>query len=136
MPSIWYPASAGVSRNLTKGAFGITIDGNGSAITTGQMGYISIPYDATITKWRLVADQSGDIEIDLYKDTYGNFPPLVGDSIVGTDKPTLAASDKAESTALTGWTTSVSAGDVIGFTVDSAATVQRVTLVIEVLKSQ
>lgn len=140
MPSIWYPAggsgSGTVSANIATGSFGITIDGGGSTIATGEMGYISIPIPGTITKWRLVADQSGSCVIDLWKDTYGNFPPTVGDTITGSDKPTLSSSQKAESTALTGWTTSIQAGDVVGFNVVSATNVTRVNLFIEYTKTQ
>ena len=136
MPSIWYPANSATSSNVAKGAIGITIDGGGSTITTGEMGYISIPYDGTITKWRLVADQSGDIVVDVWKDTYGNFPPTISDSIAGSDLPTLSGAQKAESTSLTGWVTNIQAGDVIGFTINSVSTVTRVHLILEVAKTQ
>jgi hypothetical protein len=136
MPSIWYPASAATPANVARGAIGITIDGGGATIITGEMGFISIPYDCTITKWRLVADQVGSIVIDVWRDTYGNFPPTNADSIAGTDLPTLSSAQKAESIALTGWTTSLSRGDVIGFNVDSSTDVQRVHLILEVNKSQ
>ncbi len=135
MPSVWYPPTTGVSTNVSKGAFRITIDGGGSAISNGEKGYISIPYNGTISKWRLMADQTGSITIDLWKDTYGNFPPTSGDSITGTDTPTLSSEQSAESTALTGWTTSVQAGDVVAFNVSGAATLTRVTLIIELNKS-
>lgn len=119
-----------VSGGAGTGSFGITIDGGGSAITTGQKGYVTIPYDMTITGWDILADQSGSIVIDVWKDTYANFPPIVGDSIAGTEKPTLSSAQKNQDTSLSTWTTSVSQGDIIGFNVDSAATVTRVTLVI------
>ncbi len=112
------------------GSFGLTIDGGGSAITTGLKGYVSVPYDMTITGWDIFADQSGSIVVDVWKDTYANFPPIAGDSIAGTEKPTLSAAQKNQDASLSTWTTSVTAGDVIAFNVDSAATVTRVTVVI------
>ena len=111
--------------------FGITIDGGGSAITTGVKGYVRVPYAMTITEWELVADQSGSIVIDVWKDTYANYPPTVADTIAGTEKPTLSTATKNNDTSLSTWTTSVSAGDYIGFKVDSATTVTRVHLSIK-----
>lgn len=121
----------GLATNIKRKAFGITIDGGGSTITTGVKGYVTVPYAGTITQWTLLADQSGSIVIDVWKDTYANYPPTVADTIAGSEKPTLSAATKNQDTSLTTWTTAVTAGDVIGFNVDSATTVTRVTLVIE-----
>jgi hypothetical protein len=109
---------------------GITciFDGGGSAITAGKTVYVRIPYACTITGWQLGADVSGSIVIDVWKDTYANFPPVVGDSIAGTEKPTLSSAQKNEDLTLSTWTTSVTAGDWIAFNVDSAATVTFVSL--------
>lgn len=107
---------------------GITIDGGGSAITTGVKGYKSFPVAGTITGVRMLADQSGSAVVDIWKDTYANFPPTNADSITASAKPTISAAQKSEDTTLTGWTTSVSAGDVFAFNVDSATTITRLTL--------
>lgn len=121
--------------NTKLGVAGITIDGAGSAITTGIKGYIRIPYAGTITKATVLADQSGSIVIDVWKDTYANYPPTVADTIVASAKPTLSSAIKSEDSTLTGWTTSVTAGDVLGFKVDSASTLTRVTLELHITKS-
>lgn len=110
----------------------LTIDGGGSAIATGLKGFIRIPFACTITGWSVLADQSGSIVIDVWKDTYANFPPDVADTIAGSEKPTLSAAVKNEDTSLTTWTTSVAAGDVIAFNVDSASTVTRINLALNV----
>lgn len=111
------------------------IDGGGSAITTGQKGHLEIPFACTINGWTLLADQSGSIVIDVWKDTYANYPPTVADTIAGTEKPTLSAVIKNQDLALTTWTTAVAAGDILAFNVDSVATVTRVTLSIKVTKT-
>lgn len=113
----------------------MTIDGGGSAITTGVKGYLEIPFDMTITGWTLMGDQSGSIVIDVWKDTYANFPPLDADSIAGSELPTLSTAQKNQDLALSTWTTSVTAGDILGFNVDSATTVTRVTLTIRGTKT-
>jgi hypothetical protein len=111
-------------------AFGIGIDGGGLEITTGIKNDLVIPYDMTITGWYLTADQTGSIVIDIWKDTYANFPPTVAGTITGTEKPTITASNKAQDLTLTSWTTTISAGDVLRFNVDSVTGIQRVTLVL------
>lgn len=108
------------------------IDGGGSAITTGIKGDLEIPFACTITGWTMLADQSGSIVVDIWKDTYANYPPVVGDSITASDKPTISAATKGQDLAPTGWTTAVAAGDTLRFNVDSASTVTRVTLSIRV----
>ena len=114
------------------GALGLLIDGAGAAITTGVKGFLSVPFAGTITGWTLLSTDgsatAGSIVIDVWKDTYANYPPVVGDSITASAKPTLSSVNKNASTTLTGWTTSIAAGDVLGFKVDSAATVTRVVL--------
>lgn len=117
---------------LNKYKVGVTIDGGGSAISTGVKGYTSIPKSGTITKVRLLADVNGNAVMDIWKDTFANYPPTVADTITAAAKPTLAAANKYEDTTLTGWTTAVTAGDVLGFNVDSAATITRLTLELEI----
>ena len=127
-------ASPSSPAGAAQGSFGITIDGGGSAITTGVKGYVEIPYDGTITGWTILGDVSGSCVIDVWKDTYANFPPTVADTIAGSEKPTLSSAIKNEDLTLTTWTTSVTTGDIIGFNVDSASTVTRVTLSIKITK--
>jgi len=104
------------------------VDGGGSTITTGEKGHLDIPFDCTITGWILLADQSGSIVIDVWKDTYANFPPTVADSIAGSEEPALSAAQKNEDLALGTWTTSVTADDILAFNVESCTNVTRVTL--------
>jgi hypothetical protein len=124
-----------LSTNALTEMHGITIDGGGSAITTGVKGYLYFPYSCTITSWAILADQVGSIVIDVWKDSYANFPPLVADSIAGSEKPTLSSAQKNVDVALSTWTTSIIAGEILAFNVDSATTVTRVTLTLSVTKT-
>lgn len=50
------------------------INGGGVQIATGvQRLDLVVPYACTITGWTLLADQSGSIVVDIWKDTYANF---------------------------------------------------------------
>jgi hypothetical protein len=117
--------------NIASKSFGIVIDGGGNPLTTGIVGDVVIPFNCTITSWTIIADQTGSIVIDVWKDTYANYPPTVADTIAGSEKPTLSSASKNQDLALTTWTTAVTAGDIIRFNIDSASTVTRVTLSIQ-----
>lgn len=107
------------------GTLAFTIDGGGSAITTGIKGDLRVPFKCTINSVTTLADQSGSIVIDIWKDTYANYPPTVADTITASAKPTISSATKAEDTTLTGWTTSVAAEDILRFNVDSCTTITR-----------
>jgi hypothetical protein len=115
------------------GTIGITIDGGGSAITTGSKGFIYIPYACTISSATLLADQSGSIVIDVKKVAYGSFPTTA--SICASALPTLSTAQNSQDSTLTGWTKTISAGDVIEFEVSGTPTsVTRVSLILAVAK--
>lgn len=88
-------------------------DGGGAPIAVGQQVRIEIPFRCTISGVRMFADQAGTIAVDLRKDSYANYPPTAGDSIVASAPPTITADDQSVDTTLTGWTTSISQGDVL-----------------------
>jgi len=80
------------------------------------------PFSMTITGWTMLLDVSGSAAIDVWKDTYANHPPVVGDSIV-TPSVTTAAKNQA-----TGLSIAVTAGDCLIFHVDSVTTATLATL--------
>ena len=120
---------------INSAGFTFIIDGGGVAITTGQKGHVEIAFPTTITGWTVVADQAGDIVVDIWKDTYANFPPTVADTITGTEKPTLVAVQMNQDLALTTWTTGLAVGDILAFNVDSVATVTRVAICLRGIRS-
>lgn len=126
----WENGTAGGGVN--EDSFGVTVDGAGVALTTGSKGYKSIPWDCTITGWVVTAKEVGSIVFDVKKSTYAGFPTT--SSIAGSEKPTLSSSQKNQDLSLSTWTTSLTAGDVVEFVVDSASTVTRATLTILVSK--
>lgn len=108
-----------------KDTFGITVDGAGIALTTGTKGFRYIEQDCTITGWSVVSDVSGSIIFDVKRS---------GASLAGTEKPTLSATSSASDLSLSTWTTSLVAGDIIEFIIDSASTVTRATLTVLITK--
>ncbi len=116
-------------------SIGITIDGGGLPLTTGVKGALTVPYACTINSWTVLADQSGSIVLDIWKVALASYPPTVTNTITASAKPTLSSADHNSSSTLTGWTTSISAGDTIKFNVDSISTITRITLSLKVTKS-
>jgi hypothetical protein len=117
----------------------VIIDGAGSAIAANTKLYVPCPYTGTITGARLLsidaAVTSGSIVIDVWKDTYANYPPTVADTITASAKPTLSSATKSDDTTLTGWSTSVTAGDVFGFNVDSCTAITKALLQLTIVLS-
>ncbi len=114
----------------------VVIDGGGSVITTGVKFDLGVPYNADIKSWDILADQTGCIVVDIWQDTYANFPPTGADSITTGEKPTLSAASKNQDTSLNsgfGW--AVTQGRILRFNVDSAATVTRVSLCLHVTRT-
>lgn len=112
------------------------IDTGGSVvIPTGIKGDLTVPFACTITEWTLLADQSGSIVVDIWKDTYANYPPTVADTITGSALPTITSAVKGQSSTLTGWTATIAAGDTLRFNVNSATTITRVTLSLKVYRT-
>lgn len=105
--------------------------GNGEdEITTAVpvKGYVEVPVNSEVVAWTLVANETGSIVIDVWNDTYANFPPTNADSITGSQKPTLSSAQKNQNLNLTDWTPGLLKGNWLAFEVESATTVKQVTL--------
>ena len=137
---------AGSGGGTQSGSFGIVIDGGGSAITTtGVSGFVSIPYSGTIVSWTIIAEAIGgspSCVVDVQKTTYSGLGVGSPAFIAGTEKPTITSGNyvsdflsKNEDNTLSTWTTSVSAGDIIIFNLDSVSNTKRITLSIKINKS-
>ena len=117
------------------GTISATFDGGGSALAADTIVYVEVPYDCTIEEVTMLADVSGSVVIDVWVDSYANFPPTDADSITASAVPTISSSTKSQDSTLTGWTTSVSAGDVVAFNIDSATTITWCQITLKTLKT-
>lgn len=112
-----------------KGGWHIGISGGGSAITAGEIGqkYFA-PRSCTIDSYTIACDQSGTINVAVYKDTYANYPPTSADIITASASINVTASIKNTDSTLTGWSKSVVEGDWLIFDVINSATVEECTI--------
>jgi hypothetical protein len=124
--------SVGVNNNISDLEF--IIDGGGAAITAAVWkGYLRIPFSASIFQWYMLGDQVGSIVVDVGRANSGGYPPTVS-MIGGGNKPTLS-SQIGNSATPSGWTSTIlNTGDFIGFFVNSASVVTRVTVVLSLAK--
>lgn len=104
----------------------------GSGIATGFSGVLVVPWACTITQVTLLSADpdvtSGSMVVDIWKDTYANYPPTGADSICASAKPTLSGAIKSQDSTLVGWTTALAADDILAFNVESVTSVKRVRL--------
>lgn len=109
------------------GSAAFVIDGGGVAITTGVKGDLPpMPFAGTITGWALVANQSGSITVNVWKDTLANFPPTSDDALFSASLSSATRSPTSGSYTTVSHAFSV--GDVIRFNVASVTDIQRVTV--------
>ena len=124
------------SGGWSSGSITVTIDGNGSTITSGVTGFVQVPYNCTINSWDIIADQSGTISVDVLSGVYGNYPPTA--TIAGSEKPALSTALKNQDTNLTTWTTDLLTGDYLAFYVEPSpapASVTQVVITLDVTKT-
>ena len=109
----------------------VTFDGQGGVININTKATFNIDFTGTITGWQLfeISDTpiSSTCVIDVWKDTYANYPPTVADTIFGT-KPSLTAGIKNESTGLS---IAVTTGDTFIVNIDSNTNAVRLLLVLQ-----
>ena len=123
--------SGSPSWQWEKGGCSFIIDGGGAVIATGLYGGFEVPYDCFVTGWVLLSTDgtSGAIVIDVWKTSYDSFPPTVANTIAGSEKPTiLATNNKGRDLTLTTWTQLLLEGDILYFNVDSIASLKRVSI--------
>jgi len=111
------------------------VDNNGSVLPTGNQGFLEIPFACTIQQVTLLADVTGNIVVDIWKDTYATFPLSLSDSIVASAKPTLSNANKYQDSVLTGWIKTITAGEVLQFNIDSVSNITYILISLKVEKT-
>ena len=117
---------------LFLGAAEFVLDAGGITLNADMTTFIEAPYGGTIVRATMLADRTGSVIVDVRRCSEAAFDgvthPGSGDSIVASSFPTIAGGIKYQDTTLAGWTTSVSAGDILAVSVLSAQYITRVTV--------
>jgi hypothetical protein len=118
-------AAGTVFTDSCPAAITLSKDNNGVVVPTGIQGDISVPFSGIITGVTLLADVAGSMVMDIWKAAYAGYPPTVANTICAAALPTLASTLKYQDFVLTGWTTTINAGDILRFNLNSSASVTR-----------
>ena len=112
------------------------INGGGVVIATGlQRGCLKVPFNCTITAAEMVGDISGSGVVDIWRDTYTNYPPVDADSITASAPVTISGALKSRNTTLTGWNKNLVAGDYLYYNVDSVTNFTWLLVTLEVTRT-
>jgi hypothetical protein len=88
-------------------------DGLGSTVDVNKTVDIRAPFAGTIDSWEIFLDTATTVSIDVWKDVYANYPPTAADKISASDPIATSAADHATDSTLTGWSTTVTEGDIL-----------------------
>ena len=105
-----------VYKPVTTLTFGWDKGAAGALATTENP--IDIPIQANydieqVTMLAVPVSGTGSAVVELAVDSYANFPPTVADKITASAPPTMSAAVKSQDGTLTGWTTSLTAGNTL-----------------------
>lgn len=101
-----------------------------SALPSGLVHEVYARSNGTINTWTIIGDQTGSATFAISKCARASYPGSLA-SIVAAAAPTMSSAATATSSTLTGWTTAVTAGDVIRVTLSSVSGLNRVQIVLD-----
>lgn len=101
----------------------------------GTKSFLSVPFGCTITGWRLMCSPAATVTVDVWKIASGTALPTNANTITASAKPATSADDVARSTTLTGWTTSITALDILGFEIEANDAAKYVNLQLEITRT-
>ena len=106
--------------------FGVTMifDGGGTLVGSGTRLSAQMPLTGTIIQATLLGDALGSLIVNIYKNTYTNWPTV---AVIGTIA--LGNVQKNQDSTLTGWTLGITEGDVLeAYSLNGASGVNRVSV--------
>lgn len=84
---------------------------------------IYIPRNSQLISAHVVTQGgTGSCNIDVWKSSFADYPATSGNSITGGNNLVITSGTTTQNLTLTGWTTSINAGDVIIFHLNSSST--------------
>ena len=128
-------AGSGSQGGVSKVVRGATfVNSSGSAIATPVAPvYINFPTAGTISNVTvLTSGGTGSCVVDIWQDTYANYPPTVADTLTAAAKPTISSGIKYTNSTLTGWNTTINSGNVLAINLDSTSTFNVVSVYLEI----
>jgi hypothetical protein len=107
----------------TTGSIVVDIGDGTNVVTTGEKttARLRVPFACTLTGWSIITTgTTPTCVVDVWKDSTANYPATNDDSMTNGHEPATSAAATATDTDISDWTSvAVTAGDVLGFNVDS-----------------
>lgn len=124
-----------VMAGTLKESIGFTVDGGGSAITTGKVkGYVTCPYGATITGWNIVVD-TGTCTVKTWKIATGTAHPTIA-NVISTSGVSLSSGTAVHSSTTSDFTTTtVTANDIFAWDITAVSGVTEMTFQLELTRT-
>ena len=102
------------------------IDSGSLPMQLGDKGKLTIDVTGVIENIRVLADQTGDIVLDIGKASFADYPAF--NSITAGQRVQLTNSNKYFDDVLNNWTTTITAGDILRFDVISVNNIRRLLI--------
>ena len=123
-----YVVGLSTTADLTR-TINFVIDAGSAPMSSGIKGEMTLDVTGEIQSWTIVGDQDGQIQLDIKKVDYANFPNFA--SICGTERPQLgditnnSVARKNTNTTISSWNKALNAGDILQFEVVYTINIQR-----------
>ena len=123
-----YVVGLSTTADLTR-TINFVVDAGSAPMSSGIKGDMTLDVTGKIIAWTLIADQEGQIQFDIHKSDYSNFPNF--SSITGNERPQLGdinAGTKQRinrNTSISSWSPTLNSGDILQFEIVYALNIQR-----------
>ena len=123
-----YVVGLSTTADLTR-TINFVVDSGSTQMSAGIKGEMTLDVTGEIQSWTVIGDQDGQIQFDIKKVDFANFPNFA--SICGTERPQLgdintgAVARKNTNTTISTWNKTLNAGDIMQFEVVYAINIQR-----------
>tara|TARA_S200000501_G_scaffold186473_1_gene175318 strand:- start:4936 stop:5661 length:726 start_codon:yes stop_codon:yes gene_type:complete len=123
-----YVVGLSTTADLTR-TINFVVDAGSAPMSSGIKGDMTLDVTGKIESWTIISDQEGQIQFDIGKVDFANFPNF--SSICGSERPTLGNISSGtkqrinRNTTISTWNTALNAGDILQFEIVYALNIQR-----------
>ena len=123
-----YVVGLSTTADLTR-TINFVVDAGSAPMSSGIKGDMTLDVTGKIIGWTLIADQDGNVQFDIQKSDYANFPNF--SSICGNERPQLgnintgAEARINRNTTIASWSPILNSGDILQFEIVYALNIQR-----------
>ena len=123
-----YVVGLATTADLTR-TINFVVDAGSAPMSQGVKGDMTLDVTGKIVGWTVIADQDGQIQFDIKKSDYANFPNFT--SICGNERPQLgdistgAQARINKNTTISTWSPNLNSGDILQFEIVYALNIQR-----------